>query len=531
MGRAALAIFLLAVPLGFGLATLALGMDANWDLRNYHYYNAYAWLTGREGYDILAAQVQTFFNPLIDVPFYLATQAWPARLVGFLLGTLQGLNALPLYGIAYAALDVAEQRRRRLLAAALALLGMVGVGNLSELGTTFYDNVVSLGPLTSLWLILRRHRAFLGGSWREIWRSLLLAGLISGIAIGLKETIVTLPLGLAIAFLFASASLPRRLALAFLYGIGVTLGVAFTAGPWMLHLWQAYGNPLFPFYNQLFKSPWGLPQDYRQFFYIPGGAWTRIFFPFAYLRDPHLTAEVDFRDLRILACFVLIPLAALAALVRRRKATATPVPAERQGEARYVLIAFAAGYVVWVAIFCIYRYIVAYEMLAPLVVALAIDRLPLAARARALLTAAVLALTVVTMKPVDWTRVPWSERWVSAVAPKLADPDHTVVLITGHEPLSYLIRFFPPAARFLRIHSGFTGPYEPTVRFNVEMHSIVARHRGPLFVLYNPNEAGSAETHLAAYRLAIDKRACQLVPSNIGYLPYLFCRLQRTDDR
>ena len=112
MGRVALAIFLLAVPLGFGLATLALGMDANWDLRNYHYYNAYAWLTGREGYDILAAQAQTFFNPLIDVPFYLATQAWPARLVGFLLGTLQGLNVLPLYGIAYEALDIAERSLR-----------------------------------------------------------------------------------------------------------------------------------------------------------------------------------------------------------------------------------------------------------------------------------------------------------------------------------------------------------------------------------------------------------------------------------
>ncbi|MFI5022699.1 MAG: hypothetical protein ACHQRJ_13735 [Alphaproteobacteria bacterium] len=536
MGRVALAIFLAAVPLGFGVAALALGMDANWDLRNYHYYNAYAWLTGREGYDILAAQAPTFFNPLIDVPFFLATQAWPARLVGFLLGTLQGLNALPLYGIAYATLDIAEQRRRRLLAAALALLGMVGVGNLSELGTTFYDNVVSLGPLTSLWLILRRHRALLGGSWREIWRSLLLAGLISGIAIGLKQTIVTLPLGLAIAFLFAPTSLQRRLGLAFLYGIGVTLGMALSAGPWMLHLWQAYGNPLFPFYNQLFKSPWGLPQDYREFFFIPAGVWTRIFLPFAYLRDPHLAAEVDFRDLRILACFVLVPLAVLAAGVRAIQRRSGGVGRDTRGlflpaQSRYVVVAFAAGYVVWVAIFCIYRYIIVYEMLAPLVIALAIDRLPLAARARALLTAAVLAVLVVTMKPADWLRVPWSERWVSAVAPKLADPDHAIVLITGHEPLSYLIPFFPPAVRFLRIHSGFTGPYEPTVRFNVEMHSIVARQRGALFVLYNPNEAAFAETHLAAYRLAIDKRACQLVPSNIGYLPYLFCRLQRTDDR
>ena len=535
MGRKALAVFLAAVPPGFGLAALALGMDANWDLRNYHYYNAYAWLTGRTGYDLLVAQAPGFFSPYIDVPFFLATQVLPARLVGFLLGTVQGLNLLPLYGVAYAALELEDRRRRRLLAAALALLGMVGVGNLSEIGTTFYDNVVSLGPLTALWLLLRRHREMLELRLSAVAATLLLAGLVSGIAVGLKETMVTLPLGLCLAFLFVPTTLERRLGLAFLYGIGVTLGVALSAGPWMLELWRLYGNPIFPFYNQLFRSPWALPEDYRQFFYLPGSLWTRIFFPFAYLRDPHLTAEVDFRDLRILACFVLLPLAALSALVggswRRVAQTAAqggsaPPPAAAHGwEQRYLLTAFAVGYVVWVAVFCIYRYLIAYEMLAPLVIVLAIARLPLGARARALLSLAVLALVVATMKPTDWIRVPWSEHWVSATPPKLADPDHSLVLITGHEPLSYLIPFFPPAVRFLRIHSGFTGPYEPEVRFNPEMRGIVARHQGPLFVLYNPNEDGFAVKYLAAYGLAIRRKDCQRVPSNIGYLPYLFCGL------
>ena len=540
MGRAALAVFLAATPLGFGLAVLALGMDANWDLRNYHYYNAYAWLAGREGYDLLVAQAPSFFSPYLDVPFYLATEVWPARLVGFILGTVQGLNVLPLYGIAYATLEAGEMRRRRLLAAALALLGMVGVGTLSELGTTFYDTVVSLGPLTGLWLILRRHADLLDAPWRAVWRTLLLAGLVSGIAVGLKQTMVTLPLGLCLALLLVPAGWQRRLELALLYGIGVTLGVALAAGPWMLHLWQLYGNPFFPFYNQIFRSPWALPKDYREFFYIPGSLWTRVFFPFAYLRTPHLTAEVDFRDLRILACFALVPLAALVAGVRwcrqrLARGEGAQVPSARSQarggwESRYLLSAFAIGYVAWVAAFCIYRYLLAYEMLAPLVITLAIGRLPLAARSRALLTAAVLVLVVATMKPTDWIRVPWSEQWVSAVPPKLADPDHSIVLITGHEPLSYLIPFFPPAVRFLRIHSGFTGPYEPEVRFNGKMERIVARHRGPLFVLYNPNEAAFAAKHLAAYGLAIAKNDCQLVTSNIGYLPYLFCGLERADD-
>ncbi|MFI4987281.1 MAG: hypothetical protein ACHQF3_07555 [Alphaproteobacteria bacterium] len=526
MSRTALAIFLVATPPAFGLAALALGMDANWDLRNYHYYNAYAWLAGREGYDMLAAQAPSFFNPLIDVPFFLAAEAWPARLVGFLLGTVHGLNILPLYGIAYATLAIEPPSRRRLAAAGLALLGMVGVGALSELGTTFYDNVVSLGPLTALWLILRRYETLLRGPWRAFWGALLLAGLSSGIAVGLKQPIVTLPLGLCLAFLAAPATVVRRLLLAFLFGVGVLLGMALSAGPWMLHLWQAYGNPLFPFYNQVFQSPWGLPKDYREFFYIPG-LWERLFFPFAYLEHPRLTAEVDFRDLRILACFVLLPLAALAALVERLRGAPAAEPSAPGSRARYLLVAFTIGYVAWVTIFCIYRYIIAYEMLAPLAIALAIERLPLARRKRLAATAAVLVLVVATMQPVDWTRVPWGARWVTAAPPALADPEHTIVLITGHEPLSYLIPFFPPAVRFLRIHSGFTGPYEPSVRFNVEMERIVAAHRGPLFALYNPNEAVFADKHLAAYHLRIERQDCRLVTSNIGYLPYLLCALER----
>ncbi len=524
MSRTAVAIFLLATPPACGLAALALGMDANWDLRNYHYYNAYAWLTGREGYDVLAAQVATFFNPLIDVPFFLAVQVWPARLVGFLLATVQGLNVLPLYGIAHATLAIASPSRRRLAAAGVALLGLLGVGALSELGTTFYDNVVSLGPLTALWLILRRYETVLGGAWRRLAPGLVAAGLACGIAVGLKQPIVTLALGLCLAFLAAPTGYFRRFALAFLFGIGVLMGMALSSGLWMHHLWQAYGNPAFPFDNQIFKSPWALDKDYREFFYIPTDLRQRIFFPFAYLVHPRLTAEVDFRDLRILACFVLLPLAALASLARSWRGAAAPAP-ERAARSRHLLVAFAIGYIAWAIILCIYRYLVAYEMLAPLAIALAIQRFPITPRVRAFATVAVLALVTAAMRPADWTRVPWSERWVTATPPALADPDHTIVLITGHEPLSYLIPFFPPAVRFLRIHSGFTGPYQPQVLFNVEMHRIVAAHRGPLYVLYNPNEAAFAKQHLAAYHLRIESRECRLVPSNIGYLPYLLCAL------
>ena len=57
---------------------LALGMilgacfmfEFSWDFANYHYYNPWAFFNGRLGYDIAPASVNTYFNPLIDIPFY-----------------------------------------------------------------------------------------------------------------------------------------------------------------------------------------------------------------------------------------------------------------------------------------------------------------------------------------------------------------------------------------------------------------------------------------------------------------------------
>src|SRR5688572_20421562 len=87
--RVVIALFVL-VPVAFGVLVQVFGQDANWDLRNYHWYDAYAVLTGRHDLDMGVAQTPTYYNPALDIPFYLAAQTLPARLFGFLVGALQG---------------------------------------------------------------------------------------------------------------------------------------------------------------------------------------------------------------------------------------------------------------------------------------------------------------------------------------------------------------------------------------------------------------------------------------------------------
>src|SRR5271170_1455349 len=119
--RLALIILALA-PFAFGALALALGQDANWDLRNYHFYNAYAFLNGRYGFDLLPSQTPYFYNPLLDVPFYVLAAHAPATAVGYILGFVQGLNFVLLFMLGYASLRISNPRQKVIICAGLAAL-------------------------------------------------------------------------------------------------------------------------------------------------------------------------------------------------------------------------------------------------------------------------------------------------------------------------------------------------------------------------------------------------------------------------
>src|SRR5690606_3867967 len=119
LAMATVAVVALAV-----LVSLLRGQDTNWDLRNYHLYNAWAWLNGRIATDLAPAQLQSYFTPLLDVPYYLLVQHAPAPVAGVFLGILHGLAFLPLCWIAWRILAGEQERGRK--AFLLALAGMCG---------------------------------------------------------------------------------------------------------------------------------------------------------------------------------------------------------------------------------------------------------------------------------------------------------------------------------------------------------------------------------------------------------------------
>src|SRR6185295_1208964 len=79
-------------PLVGGLLALQLGKSAGYDFLVYHYFNGYAFWTGRITPDILPAGRQSFLNPVADSLLYALIENFPARFSGFVLGAIHSLN-------------------------------------------------------------------------------------------------------------------------------------------------------------------------------------------------------------------------------------------------------------------------------------------------------------------------------------------------------------------------------------------------------------------------------------------------------
>jgi hypothetical protein len=521
--------FLLLAPPAYGLLTLAFGMDANWDLRNYHWYNGYAMLTGRIGRDLLAAQMPTFYSPFLDVPFYWLATHLPARVAGFLWGTLQGINLSLLYLLASFCLRNVPGLKRALIAVALAVMGGLGGGTLGLIGTTFQDNVVSLGVLGAAAVIAGSLPGILDGRALPSFARVAAAGLLAGVAMGLKNPTVIYAVGLCLGFLALPARPWRRLWLAFFFGIGVLIGLALGGGVWMAHLWHDYGNPVFPHMNHIFKSPFAALSDYVNVSFFPPGLWQRLLFPFVFTVSPLTVGEVPFFDLRVMVLFVLVPVGLVCAVVagtlEKRNDWLTAVPATR-----FLLAAMTVTYALWVVMFCIYRYLVPLEMLAPLALVMAVGLLPLARRLRIGLAVVLLALVQLTVQPADWGRVAWADQWVTAEVPAIENPDDTMVLMAGYWAISHVIPSFPARVTFVRIQSNFLQPDSVGNGYLAIMKDKVASHRGPFLMLSTIPDTPGAAKAVELLGLRLDQQRCRPIPNNLGETLNL-CAVDRTESK
>ena len=256
-----------------------------------------------------------------------------------------------------------QGRAMRIVMSGIAvLIGGTGAGTLPLVGSTTGDVAVAVPTLASLVVLLRATDRSRAG----LYRSLLLAGFLSGAAVGAKPTMACYTVGLlaALSFVVLFRRLPGAAAG---FGVAAGLGAAATGGYHAVRMARLFRSPLFPLFNDRLRSPFfelAAPKDAK---FIPKTLGEALYYPFGWATDATRTfvSEVPFRDIRVALDLSLVALvvltAAYAALARRDDRQALPRTAA-------ALFAFVlVSYAVLLPMFAVYRYLLPVEMLSGVV--------------------------------------------------------------------------------------------------------------------------------------------------------------------
>lgn len=481
------------------------GQDANYDQLNYHLDIPFLILNGTFWDSIAPSGIQSYLNPLILIPQYIAIRALPP------------LAAVTMIGVAQAMAFVVAARICLRIAGpdpgdgcySSAFLGFVlclaSPMALSESGTTMVDLLTSVPVLLAYLLLLTRDDSSASRN------ACLVAGLLLGLAAGLKLTNATFVIGAPAFFIAGSAGPRRRVVGIAQLMLGTAAGFLVIAGWWHFTLWHHFGNPTFPYFNNIFRSPDFPPIAMRDTDFLPGSAWAVLSYPYHWLVGGSTVptrlspaSQTDPGDGRFAIALVGAPVAIAIASLRRPKRVALLARPDSG-----LLLACTVDYLVWLYTFGIHRYMLPVEILCGAVLLSLADWGAAGRwRVRALLVLAI--LTLVRVHVAGWPRLPWQNQWRTIAAEPLALPGKPLIFLT-FPPSAFVAPSLPAASRYVDVGFGgldLRGPIETTLTRQLRSEL----NADPPFTLYAviPDDRNRHAPGLEAYGLRLGSQCRRL---------------------
>ncbi len=507
-------ITLLLIPMISGFISVWLGKDLNWDLKNYHYYNAYAFLQNRLEWDIDPAQWQTYLNPLADLPFYYMTQMLPAIVVGYILGFVHGLNIVLVFLISWLTLQIDKQFVRWIYVTVITIVSAIAPGFISELGTTFNDNLVSVFGLTAIFLLIVVGQKFsTNGSLH--FGKIVFAGFLIGFGVGLKLTfgIYAIASGLSLAVLFSAWQV--RIKAMLLYMFGGLAGLVLSVGYWSWKLWAIFGNPLLPAFNAIFRSPYVNFSNYSDKRFLPTTFLEYFYWPLAFTWNTKRVGEIQFSDVRFAVLYVLIILVGMKYLLAWLDNT---VPQSHLSYVsvvakKFLLVFGGIAFVIWMISFSIYRYAILLEVLVPLYIWIILEHLIWRRYLREIIAIFLITLILMKFSPPNWGRWNWETSFLHVDTSFIPTTSDRVVVMLGSYPTSYAIPFFPGTMRFIRPDGNLRLNEDTQIIKNIK-HILRQPQNKDFYILYTATENINPDERIFQLGLIATKVQCFKIKSN-----------------
>lgn len=448
-------VYLVSTVLAVSVSYL-LGKDMNWDTLDYHFYAGFSALHDRFGMDYFPAGSQSYFNPYIYVPFYLlARSRLPALLDASILAVLQSGILWLTYEIGLTVAPTADRRTRAIIAVGAALLAFANPILIDQFGSSYAD-VTTAEIVLAGWLLLAQ--AVRSPSLRYvIWAALLL-----GVASALKLTNCVHALCASVLLLFIPLRWATRWRWIAAFGATVAISFVLVCLPWSLRLEQHFGNPFFPLFNEVFRSP-QFPAarviDYR---FIPDSFMGALWRPFAIVKPIFMVDdERQSPDLR----YAVLLVAAIALLLRwayrRIRAGGSGEVAERRMEscaAARPLGALGTGFLVdwilWLTASGNGRYFIAMACVAGVLVVAFIWQLIANPRIRHYVLAILFGVQFLQLSigTVYRDHIPWDGgQWFDVKLPPTFPRMPALYLSYGVQANAFIVPFLPPGSGFINV--------------------------------------------------------------------------------
>lgn len=436
-------LFLIAlVSIGASVArTIVGGQDLNFDLQVYHYYLGYSAFVDRFALDFLPAGFQGYQSPVPYVLLYwLDSIGTPPVVNASIHASIHALNLVLLFLLAQSLVGGSGTRRDRITVLAFWLLGAVSPVYWHLVGTSYADLLTSVLVLGALSLIAR------GGVW-----SIAAGAALAGIAVGLRVHCAIYVAGLFCALALTGQDRLRTLGV---FCVAAFSGWLLCFAPWALRVYREFGNPLFPFYNAVFRSPDFPAANLPLTNFVPDNLRDLALLPFRMASYEYwVYVETRLPDVRPALLVVALAACLLLWFFRRIRT---------EGEQRFIVIFFAASALLWLFTSSNGRYGVALFLLGGPVCGVLLSRLLpfrylLAAVAGVLVWQSLLQGMLYRESRIVST--PWASRYFDWNLPDRYQREPATFLSFALQTGSTLAPLVHPASS----HANLVGQYTPTI--------------------------------------------------------------------
>lgn len=513
-----------------------LGKELSWDFAAYHYYSAYAFLNDRIGFDIIPCGIQSYLNPILDIPFYFLVKYFNdyPRIIMSIQSLYWAFSSFCVYLIAK---KVFVSEHKIFFAVFSTIIGATAFTPVLEIGTTWNDLPICIMFFIVL-LIFANYLFSEDSLKRTMW--LTTAGFILGMAVGLKSSAALFLLGIIMSLIFLSptftggggtsinnknkfeffkSNLFKTFKVITLFIIAVIVGYLITNGYWMYILYSKFQNPFFPYYNNIFKSEYAPLLNFMDTRHLPTNLKEYLFYPFYFTIFPKVMENAPYKDLRFVILFIsffIIIFGNIIAAVNRKLYFSQKLAKHIDLKfTNFITLSFIISYIYWVNTSGVLRYILPIEFLCGIFFSIILIYLTILMnniKLSKIIAVIFIGFIFATTKYPEqwWTREQYNSTKFLNI-PNLELPDNAVVLELGGYPPSAFIPFQNPKAKFVYIFGENNYEYKHSKKKKKEIKKLIDDKNNEKYLLYSTMQVAPINWKIVREFINPDDFECEIL--------------------